>query len=107
MLHLKMLISKLTDVSSTEARFHRKNIRYAKLSPHTDARGLFFRFMNKKPAWLETKVVADFTHQIRKHTGLMGKLLIIVSVHKNVFLATVTMQIQVKYDFTLFLKRPD
>jgi hypothetical protein len=42
MLHLKMLISKLTDVSSTEARFHRKNIWYAKLSPHTDARGLFF-----------------------------------------------------------------
>jgi hypothetical protein len=42
MLHLKMLISKLTDVSSTEARFHRKNIGYAKLSPHTDARGLFF-----------------------------------------------------------------
>ncbi len=107
MLHLKMLISKLTDVSSTEARFHRKNIGYAKLSPHTDARGLFFWFRNTEPARLETKVVADLTHQIREHSGLMGKLLIIVSVHKNVFVATVTVQIQVKYYFTLFLKRPD
>jgi bifunctional DNase/RNase len=68
---------------------------------------LFFWFRNTEPARLETKVVADLTHQIREHSGLMGKLLIIVSVHKNVFVATVTVQIQVKYYFTLFLKRPD
>jgi len=57
-----MLTGKLADVSSTETRFHSKNIWYAKLSPHTYARGLFLKWLDSKPAWLETKVIADFAH---------------------------------------------
>jgi len=57
-----MLTGKLADVSSTETRFHSKNIWYAKLSPHTYACGLFLKWLDSKPAWLETKVIADFAH---------------------------------------------
>ena len=102
-----MLISKFTNISTTKACFHCENIGYVKLTPHADASGLFFRFMHRKPAGFETEVITDFTHQVWENASLVRQLFIIVSVHKNVFSATVTVQIQIKYDFTLFLESSD
>jgi hypothetical protein len=63
--------------------------------------------MDRKPTGFETEEVANFTHQVREDASLVRQFPIIVSVHKDVFAATVTMQIQVKYYFPFFLESPD
>jgi len=59
-----------------------------------------------KPTKFEAKVVANFAEQVGKDTCLVGQLLIVISVHKNVLAATVAMQVQVKHDFSFFLESP-
>ena len=105
MLHLKVLVCKLTFVSTTKTCFHRENIRNLQLSPHWNSSSLLFRYGIRKPTLFKTKIVTYFREQIRKNSCLMRHFLIVIAIHEDIFSSTMTVQITVKHYISFFFKR--
>ena len=105
--NLKVFSGQLTLLRSTEARLHRENVRDLQLSPHGDTGRLLLALTIRETAVLKAEEVTKLRHKVREKSGCMRCLLRVVSIHENVLLATVPVQVTIKHDFALFAKLPN
>jgi len=100
-----MVISELALISTTEGCLQRKGIRNAELFPDCDTGGRFLSFLDNE--WAITKVenVAILIHE-RREDPLFESVIdsAWVSIHKDVFLPRVTMQITDQEYVTVLLE---
>jgi hypothetical protein len=107
MLRLKVLVLGCTLISAAKAGLHCEDIWDLELTPHRNSGCRFLAEIVRESGIFKRKVVAKLGHQVREKSGLMRQLSEVVPVHKYIFLATVAVQITVKYDFSLFLELTD
>lgn len=102
-----MLILVFPFISTTKAWLHSEDIRDLKLMPHGYSSCRLFAHVVRKSRVFERKEVAQLRHDVRKDSGLVRLLTEIVSIHKNVLFAAVSMQVTVQHNLSFFFKLAD
>jgi hypothetical protein len=102
-----MLILHLSLVRAAKARFQSKDTWYLQLVPHGDACSVLLAHVVAKSRIFKRKKVTQLRHDVGEHSGLVRLLLVVVAVHEDIFLATVSMQIAIKHYLAFFLKLAD
>jgi hypothetical protein len=91
---VKVVISEFALISTAEASLQRKCVRNAKLFPDGDAGSRLLCLLDRKRTISEIENVAIFVHQTWENPLLQPVVnSATVSVHENILLATVTVQI--------------
>jgi hypothetical protein len=100
MIDLKVLISLCSFVSPTETSLHSKHVRYLQLAPHSNSGCLLFRHTVGEPTVFKAEKVAKFREQEGKKSSWVGSIRETVTVHEDILVSTMPVQITIKYDFS-------
>jgi hypothetical protein len=104
MFQLEVLALYFTLIGTAETSFHSEHIWDLKLPPHGDARRGLFALVHRESRRFKTEIVANFAQEVRENTGLMRHFWVVISVHKDVLLSGVTVQVTVQHNFSFFLE---
>ena len=102
---VEMVVRKLSLIRTAEAGFKRESVYDAHLSPDGHALGALLSLLNQKATVRKVEYITIFVHEARKDALLEPVVdTACISIHKDVFLPGVPVQVTNEKDVPIFLQ---
>lgn len=99
-----MVVGIWSFIHTTEGALHRIDGRDLHFIEHSDSCGCLLGLLIAESTVVEGEEWTQLGHQVRVHTGLLGGLWVITSVHEDTLAPRVAMEVAKHNQFTLFGK---